>query len=748
MKNKNIVLLKFVLIILIFILPFSVFAKDNETIINDDWEDNSITGSFDYNDISTSSDGTTIIVGESNRRRGKIMYSNDRNNWESVSMVFKDSLVGCAWGDNSFVAASEDGDIFHSENGIEWELVFESKGITFTDIAYGNNGFIAVAHDEFVMGSDRENNCTYLFHSTDGVNWKEVLKQEEHISWMKATYLNNKYIVYCNNYLNTSNSIAHSDDGIIWNIIDIKVPIYNKGLYWDGDKYISVGINSYEEGENYVKDPQIFTSTDLVNWNKVDHNLNEGVSLWDIVYNNGYYIISADFKGKSVLLISKDCIEWNMFSTRQFDELIDFEVNMNSVTFVGEQGTLVTIGDDYLAFLENKHSEISSVTYNGESYIAPAQDGMIYKSNDVKTWVKLKSNLEHGVRDAIWVEGKYYALTYYNNITEIYISDNGITWEEQSEIGDFAKLIRFVNGKFFALGGQNLYWSDDAINWTKVKTSTQSWLSDIEWFKGKYYVISWDGTVLSSSDLETWERKTFEVEHKQEYEKRLNDIETNGESMIVVGNGCQIHFTSDGVNWNSITDQNYKSEGNSVRDLLLQAIWDGDGYVIFGLFSYYKTKDGTTLEKYDADVYSADNGACWDGNRYIIVGEYGSIISHIPKDFIKVKINGKPIIFDVAPKLIDNRTMISAREVFERVGAEVLWDNDTRSVIIVKDDITINIKIGSRTATVNGVNKPLDSPAVIVEGRTLVPVRFIAEQLGMSVEWDGETKTVLLNSDI
>jgi len=105
---------------------------------------------------------------------------------------------------------------------------------------------------------------------------------------------------------------------------------------------------------------------------------------------------------------------------------------------------------------------------------------------------------------------------------------------------------------------------------------------------------------------------------------------------------------------------------------------------------------------------------------------------------------GETKVNDVVPLIKNDRTMLPARFVAENLGADVKWDNDTRKVTITKDDIIIIITIDSQTALVNGTAIVLDSPAFIENDRTYTPLRFIAEKLGADVEWNGETQEVTI----
>ena len=99
---------------------------------------------------------------------------------------------------------------------------------------------------------------------------------------------------------------------------------------------------------------------------------------------------------------------------------------------------------------------------------------------------------------------------------------------------------------------------------------------------------------------------------------------------------------------------------------------------------------------------------------------------------------------DVAPLIINGRTMLPARFVTEALGGTVSWDGEKREVIIEKEVLKLVLTIDKDTAILNGEEVKLDSPATIIEGRTYTPVRFIAEALGASVSWNAETREVTI----
>lgn len=110
---------------------------------------------------------------------------------------------------------------------------------------------------------------------------------------------------------------------------------------------------------------------------------------------------------------------------------------------------------------------------------------------------------------------------------------------------------------------------------------------------------------------------------------------------------------------------------------------------------------------------------------------------------ISVRVNGDPVVFSgTGPVSIDGRVLVPLRGVLEKMGAFVDWAPATRTVGAQKGTTNVQLKIGARSATVNGNPVALDVPAMIITGSTMVPLRFVGEALGAGVVWDVTTKTV------
>lgn len=112
---------------------------------------------------------------------------------------------------------------------------------------------------------------------------------------------------------------------------------------------------------------------------------------------------------------------------------------------------------------------------------------------------------------------------------------------------------------------------------------------------------------------------------------------------------------------------------------------------------------------------------------------------------ISVYVEGQKVSFDVPPQTINDRTMVPIRAIFEVMGATVNWDNATQTAICTRDNTVVKMTLNSKIEYINDVPYEMDVAPVIVDNRTLAPARYVAEAFGYFVNWDGNTKSVLIN---
>jgi len=125
-------------------------------------------------------------------------------------------------------------------------------------------------------------------------------------------------------------------------------------------------------------------------------------------------------------------------------------------------------------------------------------------------------------------------------------------------------------------------------------------------------------------------------------------------------------------------------------------------------------------------------------------------ITALAEDEILVFYNESEIIFDVNPVIIDGRTMVPMRAIFEAFGASVDYNSQTQQITAIKGNLQIILNIGKTNASVTKygvVNECLlDAVPTIINSRTVVPLRFIGESLGASVLWNGQSRTITITS--
>ncbi|MEW5898151.1 MAG: copper amine oxidase N-terminal domain-containing protein, partial [Bacillota bacterium] len=100
-----------------------------------------------------------------------------------------------------------------------------------------------------------------------------------------------------------------------------------------------------------------------------------------------------------------------------------------------------------------------------------------------------------------------------------------------------------------------------------------------------------------------------------------------------------------------------------------------------------------------------------------------------PLPAVKVQLDGRELTFDVSPLIENGRTLVPLRGIAEALGAAVNWEEKTRTVIIQKGSVTVKLTIGTKVALKNQEKITLDAPPKIIGNRTMIPLRFVSEAL-------------------
>lgn len=182
------------------------------------------------------------------------------------------------------------------------------------------------------------------------------------------------------------------------------------------------------------------------------------------------------------------------------------------------------------------------------------------------------------------------------------------------------------------------------------------------------------------------------------------------------------------------------NHANGTDEKLLSTNIPKSDWVEIGEFEFKTGRSGNVILSAGDDSSGESNPIRLDAVKFELIEE-----AEDPNE-IKVILNGTKLKFpeDQLPVIIEGRTMVAFRTIFEALGLSVGWNQETATAMGEKEGMKIELPIGNTVATVNGVQKTTDVPAQLINSRTFVPLRFLSEALGFTVSWDGETKTVTI----
>lgn len=132
-------------------------------------------------------------------------------------------------------------------------------------------------------------------------------------------------------------------------------------------------------------------------------------------------------------------------------------------------------------------------------------------------------------------------------------------------------------------------------------------------------------------------------------------------------------------------------------------------------------------------------------NTYAMTLEYDGKTHEYTEKPIELVVDGKRLDTVVPPIILNDRTLVPARDVLEKLGAKVNWDEKYKQIDVTYGNKIIILTINSKTAYINQITNELDVPAKLINGKTMIPVAFVARGLGFKVNWDEKSRIVTIN---
>jgi hypothetical protein len=231
------------------------------------------------------------------------------------------------------------------------------------------------------------------------------------------------------------------------------------------------------------------------------------------------------------------------------------------------------------------------------------------------------------------------------------------------------------------------------------------------------------------------------------------------------GAGCRVTYDSSALQFVSVTqgdllgtDTLFIEKHSTVGEVRVASALKSNAQPVSGngsiaILTFRALEAGTT--QLGVDQLQLFGG---DGGKEALAGKARSIpvrvLTEQPRTVLvlrvglpTMKVGSSSIVLDAPPVIIEGRTLVPIRAVIESLGGTVGWDAGSRTAAISLDGTEVKLVIGKSSALVNGKSTPIDStnPKVVpqvLNGRTMLPLRFVAESLGADVQWQGSTRTI------
>ena len=544
----------------------------------------------------------------------------------------------------------------------------------------------------------------------------------EDMYWVE--YIDNQFIAFSSNYMMTS------ADGYNWNVVEDRRNRNEEGTtmheaygvdwgvpssasaylyYMDNDPEFEV-IDSYYRREDglavYVK--IVYTGQE---WFKFEDTVFNRVA--DNYDDNGVIRSAGDFD--RAIYKSSDRQNWEYIDTRE-SNVRKFEAGEASevIPFPGFRHDadiqILNTGKEYL--VRSTEYDNSEDTY-GYSWPIIVYD---YNLNHIKT---IRDNSK--IVDMSYVDGVYY---YTNDENKTYRSTDLENWE---------------------LVGEDLGCPMKNSLSTIYKTRID--LKDDTDLHSRYY----EGAITTKNNLPDKNVVTEGImpfgtrqfgDFYVSFDKKRDSIDEYIDSSQVKGldggaldiyrdspvyNQQSIYFSKDGIYWAAME---------------IPAPWyidhidmSSEGLVIYCIYESYTTR--------------------------LISVKFTDMEQAVPVCDTKVELNNRVLGFDQPPVTENDRTLVPMRFLFEQMGAEVVWDDATQTAtatvpVTTEEEIqtfglaeekSVTFSVDNTTATVNGSAATMDVPARLINDKTMVPLRFLSENLGFNVQWDEASRTAIVTTE-
>ncbi|TYQ16601.1 UNVERIFIED_CONTAM: copper amine oxidase-like protein [Acetivibrio alkalicellulosi] len=748
------------------------------SIDRQNWVSRNSNVPYDLLDVTYGNPGFVVV-----HEKG-IIFSSDAISWSKV-LDTSNSITAVAWNGNLYVAVGNNGQIFISTNGVEWNKSKFVHSGNFTSIASNGHDFVAVDDKGIII------------YSNDGENWTSI-RADGYFGKLNSVFWDsNRFII-----TGDLGYVSSSKDLLKWTRLNSNLSINNPV----GENTSLLRHMAYDGEYYYI----LLGRTGILKTNFTDYWIQSysGMNLNNIVFYDGYLLGATSFGNVTVKNINSN--SWEPYTRVYNSNFSSIAWNGQRYVVTGgiinPNGSISSSGiwtsEDGLSW-DCVHPEsytLEGVIWDGKQFIAFGYK-TIMRSTDGLVWETDTNDFDNRILSIEYNGSKYVATDVIGNIWN---SDDSVNWKIVLSLKDnnFISDVKWDGKKFVGVGTQ-IYTSLDGVNWMKCLDNDNlpkgnaylTWLTNIEFNGNTYVAVGLYGTVVTSLNGLDWEVIDLGTSTS------FYTICWDGENFILPSDG--VYYTSkDGTNW---TNNSYigkdildiiRTEGKYIaigknnliltgKDSKIIDIYlstnrvvkpEGSIFVLnlYAVLDNGKTENISRLANWTSSNLSvvsinSGQGTILQPGKAFITVTYEDFSKTIDVLGIKGKIIeitvGKPVmtvrdylfsrnanIIEIDPGrstksiIINGRMLLPIRAIVEELGGQIKWDAATKKVTISMYDQNIVLTIDKLEAEVDGVVKKMDVAPILHNGRTMLPLRFISENLGLEVDWDHETQTASIKN--
>lgn len=288
-------------------------------------------------------------------------------------------------------------------------------------------------------------------------------------------------------------------------------------------------------------------------------------------------------------------------------------------------------------------------------------------------------------------------------------------------------------------------------------------MTDFKYIDGVFYGEVWRGETgywtrhwMKSVDLENWENCDEPVSFTGQAEtialepKRFTQRPFSLQTEIKLGNNIRpVVYENEELD---LPERGYDVRYKGCKPYQLGEYYytidsyefrlskDGIYYVSYELPEMFRTIDTVRITE-DGDDFVIQSGI------YQIRAPKEAIYSKLESESVQpvyVALRDKVLAFEDQPVIENGSTLVPMRFLFEQMGADVEWNQETQTATATMNNTAVAFSINDTNAEVNGTAATMDVPARLINDKTMVPLRFLSEEMGYTVTWDEATRTAVI----